>query len=128
MNRPSSKIYQIGYRALPEGALKNSPIIPIALTFWLTRWRLRSTKTILILGAGIFLLHAGWLFFQLLGEKVASNINTPPGTLTPEHVIGSTQEVLSRFLSSQFYVSAIAAAASRSASSLRSSARVESAE
>ena len=92
MDRPSSEIYHIGYRS-PPGRRAQEQSDRSHRTYVLVDALASALhQDHPVLGAGIFLLHAGWLFFQLLGEKVASNINTPPGTLTPEMSSGALRK------------------------------------
>ncbi|MEE2789874.1 MAG: ABC transporter permease subunit [Myxococcota bacterium] len=109
MSKDQSRIYHIGYRPLARTGRPLSPIWPIAENFIKTRWGNRATKLMLLVAGGVFFLHMSWLFIQLFGQKLGGTPAAMAGGIQAADIVGRTQDVLVRFLSTQFYVAALMA-------------------
>lgn len=100
------EVFAVGYRRL-EGGRGAWPPWAIARTLLTLAWRRRATKVVLLACLGVIAFHGVWIVLQMLSRRIGGPLD---GNVSLDMIVGRTQEVLSRFLTSQFYVSAIAVA------------------
>jgi len=107
------RVIEVGYRKLPAKARVGHPARTIARWALALAWRDRATKISLGLCAMIVGAHAlGIVIVVLLQGASEFAQNTPVAgiNLDVDRIIGSTQEVLSSFVSAQTYFTVIALA------------------
>jgi hypothetical protein len=101
------KVHAIGYRPL-TGPRSVWPGWPIARTMLVLGWRQRSTKFALLACFSVFAAHAMWVVGLLLSRKIMGD--TPASIMGMDGLVGSVHGALSRYVSVQFFATALALA------------------
>ena len=109
----NNQIFSIGYRKLGTARGPTRPIWPIARTGLQIPWRHRLSKLSLLPAVAVLIGHAIWLAAIVIGRKAGDvaatdNVAAALSFQMVASVFGDVREVLSAFIQSQFYASAIA--------------------
>lgn len=105
------RVYAVGYRPLETHQSRWTPW-PIARTALVLAWRRRATRFALGFCALVFFGHAFYLVGQMVALELSSNFGQGGGMANAmiKQAIGVSSEVLSNFLHTQFFGSALALA------------------
>lgn len=105
------RIYAVGYRRLNRDGNRRPPQWAIARTMVALAWRRRATKFALLMCLMVFLGASMWLAVQLVIKRYAPEVLGPEAAFFDvDMLVGQTRELLSYFLTTQFYTTAIAIA------------------
>lgn len=104
----NDRIHAIGYRRLERGDRHRFAPWPIARTALQLAWRRRATKVALLFCFGGVIVHGGWLISQVLLREYEPHLGG--GAEMAQATFGTAREVLSSFVESQFFATAVAMA------------------